>query len=317
MKSNKIIKPIITVLSTVVVLFLAEFFLQKTMKSVKYNEIGKINYVMEKKLDVELSIWGSSTALVNFDPKIIIDSLGFSAFNMGINGTNIDQYNGLLLNYLNYTENSKYLIIAIDIHQALINREEFFETYKWLHHFGDKNIYNCHSDIDKFLMKKNKYIPFYSITQYDKHGFPYFRSALFSNTDKYSFPNLGYLPNGDMSLLRPSSSGTKMFAEVNKRAYRKLLTSCLIAKEKNITPIVIITPCFTEGLKNILFIDEYKKKVFKLKNKGVVVFDFLDTYISKNPKYFKDNTHMNNAGAEELTKMLIQNIKKIESRETN
>lgn len=311
MKKSRIIKSIFTILSVIITLFIVELFLERTMKSVRYSEVGKINYVMEKQLDVELSIWGASTALVNFDPKIITDSLGFSAFNMGLNGTNIDQYNGLLLNYLSYTKKSKYLVIAIDIHQALTKRKKFFEVHKWLHHFDDENIYNCHSDIDKTIMMKNKYIPFYSITQYDKHGFPYLRSTLLNKLEEFSFPRLGYLPNENISLLNRSvANEDSLLALVDKRVFEKLITSCIIALEKNIKPIVVITPCFSKGLEKILFMEDYKEKIFQLRNKGIVVYDFLDTYISDNPKYFKDNTHLNIFGAEELTKMLTKEIEK-------
>ena len=68
--------------------------------------------------------------------------------NMGIDGTNIDQYAGLLYEYLDHTEKSKILVIALDIHGGLTNRRRFFNLYNWIHHVDNDHIYNCFASID-------------------------------------------------------------------------------------------------------------------------------------------------------------------------
>ena len=281
------------------------------MQSYKTETIGKINSVMSHNLDVEFTIWGASTAYVNFNPQIIMDSLGYSTMNMGIDGTNIDQYYGLLKEYLSYTNNSKYLVIAVDIHGGISDRKSFYHLHNWLHHLGNDNIYNCLSDIDKTLIFKSRYIPFYSLTLYDKHSFPFFRKAIFNNENEYKFNNYGFKQNGDNWIDTDNYSLDALLINVSigEKTIKKIRLSCLEAIEKKITPIIVITPFYEKGLDKIENRFEVIDLLTSIKNKKIKLFDFSNNYISKNPKYFKDNTHLNKSGADELTRLLVKKIK--------
>lgn len=307
------------VLGCTIALFCTEHVLRKNLSSCKTGTIGKINSVMNHDLDVDLTIWGASTAYVNFNPQILIDSLGYSSINMGIDGTSIDQYNGLLEEYLSYSTNSKYVIITFDVHGGLVNRSRLYHLHNWLHHVKNETIYNCLSDVDPELMFKVKHVPFYSLTLYDKHSFPYFRQAILNQETEYKFDNYGYKPNGigsiDTSLIQLASVETEV--DTGQRCIRKIITSSLKAKEQNITPIVVITPCYEKGMKKLTGIDMVFTATRSLKKNGIEVFDLSSCYMSKNPKYFRDNTHLNSIGADELTRLLVNEIKKFEAHQVS
>ncbi len=309
--SNKIRNPILIISSIVFLLWLTQYALQSSMKAVKYDTVGKINAVVAQKLDVNLSIWGASTAYVNFNPKLIVDSMNLTAFNMGIDGTNIDQYNGLLVDYLAYSQNSQYLIIALDIHGGLVQRNEFYEQHNWLHHFDNEAIYNCHRDIDTLKMYKMRYVPFYPIINYDKHTLSYLYQTISKPTEAYNFPKLGYKPKKNTAFAPATNKETKATFEaiVSPRVWQKLQKSCQLAIQKNIKPIVVLTPCFVDGQKQISNIKAYKNKLFELKKQGVEVYDFLDCSLSQDSRYFVDNTHLNSEGADSLTLLLINRLK--------
>ena len=315
----KALKVLGLVLGCIIALFCTERVLQKTLSSCKTGTIGKINSVMNHDLDVELTIWGASTAYVNFNPQILIDSLGYSSFNMGIDGTSIDQYNGLLEEYLSYSTNSKYVIITFDVHGGLVNRSRLYHLHNWLHHVKNETIYDCLSDVDPDLMFKVKHVPFYDLTLYDKHSFPYFRQAILNRETEYQFDSYGYKPNGigsiDTSLIQLTSVETEV--DTGQRCLRKILASSLKAKKQKITPIVVITPCYEKGLKKLTGIDRVFTAINSLKKNGIEVFDLSSCYISKSPKYFKDNTHLNNMGANELTRLLVNEIRKFESEQVS
>ena len=302
---------LITLIGVVsILLFLTEQIYVSTMRSIKTGTIGKINAVVNHDLDVNLSVWGASTALVNINPKLIEDSLNVSAFNMGIDGVNIDQYNGLLKEYLSYTTKSKFLIIAIDIYGGLEKRERFYELQNWLHHIKNDNIYNCLSEIDYNTTFKARHIPFYSITLYSKHNFSVFRSAVSQPDSSYEFPNLGFNPNySQFNLEQIDSKGITI--QTNQLVFNKLNQSCKIAKNKNIQPIIVITPCYYKGLERIKNKNEFINQIQSLSSEGVVILNFLNSSISYDINYFKDNTHLNKVGANKLTELVIESVKKL------
>ncbi|MFC2175902.1 hypothetical protein ACFLR1_02875 [Bacteroidota bacterium] len=316
--TSKILKAAGIILGCALMLYCTEQVLQRTLRSCKVGTIGKINSVMNHDLDVEVTIWGASTAYVNFNPKILIDSLGYTCINMGIDGTPIDQYNGLLEEYLSYSINSKYVIIALDVHGGLVNRNRLYHLHNWLHHAGNQNIYNCLSDVDPRLMFKIRHVPFYDLTLYDKHSFPYFRKTILNRKTDYEFDNFGYKPSTigsiDTSLIQSNTVRKKVLI-IGERCLKKALTSSIKAKETNITPIIIVTPCFTKGLDKLTGLDDFLTAINSLKKSGIQVFDLSSCYISKDPKYFSDNTHLSSVGADELTRLLANKIKNLESQE--
>ncbi|WP_162555848.1 D-alanyl-lipoteichoic acid biosynthesis protein DltD [Reichenbachiella versicolor] len=278
------------------------------MKKCKIETVGKINAIMSHEFDFDLTIWGASTAYVNINPHIIMDSLNITSFNMGIDGTNIDQYAGLLYEFLDYTSKSKYLIIALDIHGGLVNRTQFHDLHNWLHHIGNKHIDNCFLDIQERTVKKIKYIPFYSLTCYDKHALPYFRKTLVNSNREFQITNYGYKPNGNKSI-KPNKNIPPFKTEIGIRSFEKLKTAITIANSKDIKCFVIITPCFKEGLEKIENRFEFVQKLNELKTEKTEILDLSDCYISKEPNFFRDNTHLNTKGADELTRLILSYIK--------
>lgn len=309
LSSNRTYKVILLIGIISILLFLVERIYINTMKSLKTGSIGKINAVINHDLDVNLSIWGASTALVNFNPLIIRDSLNISAFNMGLNGVNIDQYNGLLKEYLNYTKESNFIIIAIDIYGGLEKREQFYELHNWIQHLDNENIYDCLYDIDCKTMVKAKYIPFYPITLYSKHTFPLFRSALLNNSSsEYQFINLGFEPNNALINSKEIDT-TQIIIPINNDVFKKLRNSCFLALSKKIRPIIVITPCRKDGLNKIKNVEKFVTLLQTLEKEGIVVYNYLNSPISSNPSFFEDNTHLNTKGADIFTEDVINNLK--------
>lgn len=306
---NRIIKASLLIFITAFALWMTEFILVNTMKDCKEETIGKINAVISHDLDVELTIWGASTALVNFNPNIIIDSLKISSMNMGIDGTNIDQYSGLLNEYIGYTNKSKYLVIALDIHGSLTNRKSFYHLHNWLHHLDNENIYDCLSDIDNKMMMKLKYIPFYSLIHYDKHSFPYFKRTLLNKKNEYQISNYGYHPH-EVAPINASKDSSLMETSIDSRSFEKVKKAAIEANKKDIKCFIVITPCYEKGLSQIINRNDFVSKLKTLATERTEVLDFSNNYISKEPTYFKDNTHLNSNGADELTRLLITKIKK-------
>lgn len=304
---KRTLKSILILVCSALTLGITEYVFVSVMKNCKEGTVGKINGIVSHELDFNLTIWGASTAYVNFNPQLIIDSLDITAFNMGIDGTNIDQYEGLLNEYIAYSQESKYLVIAVDLHQGLSDRESLYHFNNWAHHIDNKNIFNCFLDIDASKMKKLKYIPFYSLTQFDKHAFPIFRKNILNKQKEYFFPKHGFHPlNSNLKIEQTISKS--FLSSINQRSFNKLKSAADKAVSRNIKTYIVITPCYSEGLKQITNSEEFISKVNTLNSNGIKVLDFSNSYISENIDFFSDNTHLNKKGADELTNLLISSL---------
>jgi hypothetical protein len=295
---------------TIGILFTLEYCIENAMSNVREGEMGKINAVVRHELDHEVTIWGASTAYVHFDAQKMTNELGLSVFNMGIDGTNIDQYYGLLKEYLEYTNKSKYLVIALDVHGGFMKREALYNIHNWTHHFSNSNINNCFSSIDYSLMWKCKYVPFYKLTVYNKHNFRYVRNNLTSTQGSYNFPRSGYSPNPVNNHNLDEVTGEDHLVDIDTTVYNKLSLACELAKAKNIQPIIIITPCYSKGFNRLKNAKEVVSKIQGFSQIGVKVFNYSQSEISKDAKLFNDFTHLNKVGAAKLSSMFVKDFKK-------
>ncbi|MGB1318454.1 MAG: hypothetical protein ACPG5W_09620 [Flavobacteriales bacterium] len=270
---------------------------------------------MNHSVDKEITIWGASTAFLNFNPKVIEDSLNYPTINMGIDGTPIDQYGGLLKEYLGYTKNSKYIIIAVDVHGGLGDRKKLYHFHNWAHHVANNYVYDYLADIDSERLFKTRYVPFYALTQYDKHALPYFRKTLMGNNSDDLLENRGYVSNGSgyLDLATYNKEPVHYEIAIGERGYQKLKNISQEILGKGVTPIIAITPCYAKGFQQLTNVDQVLSLIYDLKQPGLEIFDYSRCSISSNHTFFKDNTHLNSLGAIELSKLLAADVKSLEN----
>ena len=297
-------RSIVILTTCILALLLAESFIAKTLKSVKSGTIGKINAIMAGEIDPEITIWGASTAWGNVIPSIMKDSLQMSVMNMGINGTNIDQYYGLMQRFLGYTNNSKYVFIVVDVRYSLTQRSSFYHIHNWAHHLDNERIQKNMSEIDRNLILKSRYVPFYKLTLYNKHSFSYFREAILNPRERYYFPDLGY--SNDATADKKGTNNSSVKVKIDARVLNKIKQAGKLAEKKNIKPILVISPCRSSGLENI---ENYEAVLRSLKNTGLIALDYSNSEISSDSSLFKDNIHLNAKGAERLTSRIISDLK--------
>ncbi len=311
MRTKKQLRQLITlVVVTSLLLFIIEQVIQTSLRNETEGTIGKVNAIITKKIDPELSIWGASTAYTHFNANRISDSLGINAFNMGIDGTNIDQFNGLLKEHITNSRNSKFIVLALDIHGALTKRKSLYHIHNWIHHMDNDNINKCFKSIDNKLILKSNYIPFFNLTLYSKHNFRSVIKNINYQEPTYLFPNKGYLSKAPRKTNFSKDKLEMINVSSDTSVYNKIKENCILATQKNIKPIIIITPCYKKGLEHLANANKIITWMKQLENYGVSFYDFSNSNISQDSTLFIDYTHLNNIGAEKLTDKFIQVIKK-------
>jgi hypothetical protein len=311
MRTKKQLHQLITlVVVTSLLLFTIEQVIQTSLRNETEGTIGKVNAIITKKIDPELSIWGASTAYTHFNANRISDSLGITAFNMGIDGTNIDQFNGLLKEHITNSRNSKFIVLALDIHGSLTKRKSLYHIHNWIHHMDNDNINKCFKSIDNKLILKSNYIPFFNLTLYSKHNFRSVIKNINYQEPTYLFPNKGYLSKAPRKTNFSKDKLEMINVSSDTSVYNKIKENCILATQKNIKPIIIITPCYKKGLEHLASANKIITWMKQLENYGVSFYDFSNSNISQDSTLFIDYTHLNNIGAEKLTDKFIQVIKK-------
>ncbi len=299
------------------ILWLSESYLKFSVKNHPEKTIEKVKYVINRELDVELSIWGSSTAEGNVNPSIIQDSVPLTMMNMGLDGTNIDQYFGLIREYLSYSQNSKYVIFVVDIHGGISDRDKLYEVHKWVPFMKNQYVYESFLDIDFEPTFKTKYIPFYSLFLYDKHTLNYWHNPFKSKRNTFKFEELGhFIVEGQTVEEHYKTQKIKpLKVKIGSRALAKLKKACNLTLEKKVKPIIAISPCYYKGINHIQNVPEVLDSIYSIRDENdlIEVWDFAKSPISYEASFFRDNIHMTKSGVREWSKLLGHKIKSLHS----
>ena len=305
MSKNKFIKnTLIFCLLTSITLFSITKFIDYRLSLCNYDYTGKINKVIKNKLEEEITIWGASTAYVNIIPEIIEDSTGKTAFNMGLDGTNIDQYGGLLENYIT-NQSNKTIIIALDIHGGLMKRKSPYRLYNWLHVINNDLIYQQLKTIDSSLFWKIKYLPFYKLIYYGKHNI----RNIIKPVKELHYLEKGFKPN--FGKFKSNTHEAKISFANNKNVFNYLDKICKSGIKHNHKMIVVLTPCHKKGLESGDNKDLIIHQLQQLQNKNVTLLNFVDDPMNNFDEYFKDNTHLNQKGANLFSNKLGKELKNL------
>ena len=298
-----ILRALFIISLTSVILFGFEKFMQKTMDNVKYDYVGKINKIMQNKVKEDVIIWGASTAEGHFIPNEIVSKTGLSTFNYGLTGTNIDQSAGLLKHYFTNDSTPQKVIIALDIHGGLVKRKQIFQAFNWLHVLDNEDISGSLFNIDTNLIRKAKYLPFYSLILYGKHNVRYVKKV----TTEYEYPELGFEARSGVYIPGKIKSQRK-FGE-STVVYNKLKQLCELGVSKNKSIYIVLTPCYIEGLENGTNVESIVSKLKALENTNITFMNYLKHPIHKDANFFKDNTHLNQKGAHYFTALFSNDFK--------
>ena len=132
---KKFIKSFLFFISPIILLsyFLDVFISANLKKSNQYaeKEFSCWNDVIEGKVNSDILIYGSSRAWKHISPKIFIDSLHISAYNLGIDGSNFSLQYFRHCMLLKYNRKPKIIIASLDMF-TLENKKELYNSEQFL-----------------------------------------------------------------------------------------------------------------------------------------------------------------------------------------
>lgn len=271
----------------------------------------KINAVVGNKISSDLTVWGSSTTLVHFDAKAIQEELGIPTFNMGLDGTNFNQYFGLLLKFVENNPSTKYIVINVNVH-GFAKRELFNHNHFWIPYLKNELIYEAALYVNSNTWKV-KNIPFYDLTVIDKHAIrPIVKTYFSGNFSRNNLPipsNKGFEPR-DIDGYHGSENSFNL--DIQETNVRKLMEVLRSIKEKGVKIILTATPSYI-GHQNLAGnLDDFKKVMLSVHEELEIPYiNFLEDDMCLDKSLFYESIHLNRAGAEILTNKFIDKMKEI------
>lgn len=262
-------------------------------------QTGKINLVMQHKIDPEILIIGSSVAEVGFHTQIIEERLKQSSYNMAIDGTVILGSEYLIDEFLSYSTNCKTIIIGMSFF-SFSQIQNFHAPERFLAYKNNKFVQNNIKSVDRKLYNKLSYVPFYSFIianhTYYKNAFIGSKNTVKKNKFTED-PFKGFVPHDSEYLDTRETLNSNLIKidSLSINGYNRILNKI---KTQNITPILILTPMHVNGQNSFSNYEAYRKQIKAMAtDTETIMFDFSEHQIVEEEKYFYNNGHLNKTGA--------------------
>lgn len=293
-------------------LLISNFFSKCHSISFAADEFSVWNDIYKKKIDSDIAIYGSSRAWVHFNSKMITDSLGYDAYNFGIDGHNFWlQY----LRHKEYIANNnppKVIILSVD-YATLQKREDLYNYDQFLPYMlWNDNIMEYTSSYAGF---KNQDFKIPLLRYMGKVNF--FRKGItlaLNDCNDLQKREKGFVGmerkwEDDLSKAKRKNKNYKILLDEGTiELFEKFLREC--NNEEDITVLMVYSPIYFEGLE---FIENHSEALEVFKSFAATYkLDFLDysrDEICYDKTYFYNSNHLNKDGANLFTKKLIEDIK--------
>ncbi len=250
----------------------------------------------------EILIFGSSRAKHHYNPQLISDSLGMSCFNVGAGGQNIYYHLALLESILEHHRPQIviYELMSIDFEKTppQWDTEKLGELLPFYHRStAIKNtLVEKRGQVERFKTLSNIY-PFNS-TQY---------VAIRNNFRPYQNHINGYIPLHKTWTKRIEKE-TLSPIESDPEKIKALFRFIDISQHNNIKLFIFVSPVFVE-FQGASRYEEISLQIRK--NYGIEVYNFEHTpHFLQHPHFFADPLHLNQEGATEYTKLIIDSLLK-------
>lgn len=289
--------------------------MQFLLSKCQVGSIAKVNAVMSHEIDAKAVVWGSSTALVHFNPEIIERQSNLSCINLGMDGVPFQQYSGLLQEFIEHARSTEVIILSIDI-TGFKRRPSLYLGYNWLHHINNGYLYESLKSIDPDLVFKSRYIPMYYITTYDRRFL--IRCLTWVNSSskyEHELDFKGFHPK-DLVWEAPGNEVAKIDVDdeifkirIDSEIFSKFQEVISMATKRNIKVAIVVPPCYQQFQERLIGVSQFQDSLKSLESSSVKVFDYLSNAICSNQTYFYNNLHLNALGADNFTSSFSMDLK--------
>jgi hypothetical protein len=128
-------------------------------KRLKTSAFGATNRIMRGAVNADIVVTGSSRALVQYDPRILEQATGRSAFNLGRNGSQTDMQVAFFKAYLHHNRKPALVVHNLDAF-AFVTTRAIFDPVQYMPYLSDPALYEASRKIRPETWR-SRYLPLY------------------------------------------------------------------------------------------------------------------------------------------------------------
>lgn len=298
--------------SLVIFLFLLDYLIVEGLKSSNYREVTKWNEVVSGQVETDVLIAGSSRAQVHFDCELFEKIVGTSCYNLGFNGSNLNQQIKMVQLFLRKNNRPKKIIWSLDYHM-LENSDQLFGFDQLIPFMAEKEIKELvqMNKIDKPWLyyvpvarfsfnRKMKHVGLKNLFGFYKNGRPLIKG--FKGEDKSW--------DGKFELVKANSK-EPFYYQVDNGSINSFLKMLVYILSKDIDIEFVITPVYYELNEFTENEDEIKREFRGVAEiYDIKMYDFTEDEIGRDKQYFYNSIHLNLKGVSKFNQLYYSLIQK-------
>ncbi|MFO0320990.1 MAG: hypothetical protein ACK504_01030 [Bacteroidota bacterium] len=286
-------------------LFAYRCFLYEGLRKNKLGIFAKYNDLFLNRGNAHQVLFlGSSRAEMHFHPKIFDSITGLNSYNMGISGASLKLSYGLLKTYCHQHTKPKYLILSID-YFALDNDSDRINDFpRFFPYLSNSYLLNELKKLDArfshFYYNPFASIPYTQINYLSTSLHGWF--GIYGRYDTLMYKGFQTSEHSEFRKLSIEKIKTSVIT-IKNRTYLDSIIN--FSKKNNIKLLLVTTPFYGGTSKFIINSNRLSKQLKDIAFvQHVSFFNYSDSAVFKNPKYFKDVYHLNLEGAMIFSKMI-------------
>lgn len=281
------------------------------LRRIETSDFGVTNRVFSGRAGADIVITGSSRALSHYDPRILQEITGRTAFNLGRDGSQTDMQVAFLRAYLRHNAAPGLLIHNLDLFSFVTSRE-IFDPGQYLPYLHDDALYGAIQRIYPHAWKW-KHLPLYGYVV-DDLRFTWIRGAagligLQPREDRIEGfrPQLRAWTGEFEQFVRDHPDGVTFAIE--PQGVADLAAIIQTGREYGIPVLFVYSPEY-HGIQSL---EKNRAEVFAqfralAEPAGVVIWDFSDSALSRSRDHFYNSQHLNAAGASAFSRDLATQL---------
>jgi hypothetical protein len=295
---------ILTFFALVVVLaYILDATITYGLRRIPTSKFGSLNLVTTGRVNADIIINGSSRALVHYDPRTIEQFTGRSAYNLGMNGVQIDVQLAVLKTYLKHNRTPQIVLQNLESFTFETTKHgELYDPPAYLPYLTDDTLYQSLLAIDPVVWKW-KHIPLYGYTVEDMRFT--WAWGLLGSIGVYGRENYfrGFNPRsvdwtGDFDEFKKTLSSSGVIYSIEAKGVKTLRELARVCKDAGIKLIFVYSPVYhemqpLEKNRSEVF-TQFKQIAYEF---GIPFWDYSASTLCQQRSLFYNSQHLNATGA--------------------
>jgi hypothetical protein len=271
------------------------------LRRINTSSFGVSNRIVDGKINAEIVISGSSRALTHYDPRLIEERTGLTAFNIGLNGSQTDMQLARLKTYLRHNKKPLLVIHNLDVFSFQTTHGEVYDPGQYIPYLSEPALYAELVHIDPDFWKA-KLLPLYGYAVQDLRLSWILGVMGFFGWSPHEDHFLGFKPRysawtEEFERFKAINPDGAHF-EIERDGVKKMEELLRLCEEQGIKALLVYSPEYQE----MQALTKNRAQVFahfdRLRDQfGVPVWDYSGSPISALRQNFYNSEHLNADGA--------------------